>query len=313
MNKKFFDHTNRKGFVNIAFVILILVLAGALGYFALVKNSTPVVEQSPTKQTPTQPSTTDTGQKPPISDTTEYPYILKSLPQTQLSGLRSEFTAANGKVCTSINEYGFTEIENICLDQEIVRVEITDEKSIVEMVKNWLVQNSKFTGITKKSDAIVDSQSSLGCVNCDTPILERKGIILKIQFRGQTYNGLPVEGDISPLIVFANVNGVSRIDGHWFPKITVPPEPKISEASAKNKLDGRIFTYGNIGGGPVNYRVEQKDLDKVAQKVVFVKKSSQGLEFRLAWKIPVGQELPWVVYTDAITGEELKVVQGFET
>jgi len=312
--RKFFNHMKRKGFMNIAIVILILVLAGAFGYFAFVRNSTLVVEQYPTEQTPTQPSTTDTGKKPTTSDTAEYPYILKPIPQDQLATLRSEFTASNGNVCTTINEYGFTEIGNICLDQEIVKIEITDEKSIVEVVKTWLVQNSKFTGITKKSDAVVDGLGSIGCVNCETPILERKGILLKIQFRGQTYNGLPVEGDISPLIVFANVNGVSRIDGYWFPKIIVPLEPKISEISAKNKLIGRTFTYGGIGGQPITTApLESKDLNNAAHKVVFVKKSSQGLEFRLAWKILVGEGLSWTVYIDAVTGEELKIVQMFQT
>ena len=152
-----------------------------------------------------------------------------------------------------------------------------------------------------------------GCIKCEAPNFDRKVIGLRIDFSGQTHKGFPVEGDVSSLTVFANANGISRIDGYWFPKITVPLEPKISKTSAKNKLNGRTFTYGDIFGRPVNFRVEQKDLSNIAHKVVFVKKSSQGLEFRLAWKIPVGQGLSWTVYVDAITGEELKVVQMFQT
>ena len=312
---------HQKGFSNIAIIIGIVVIAGIAGYFVLSQRPTtsPVPTSTPTPPastppTPTQtPPPTDNGQKPPAPSTAEYPYILKPLSQTQLSGLRSEFEASNKSVCAQINEYGFTEFKSGCFG-ETVRIEITAETSIVEMVKNWLVQNSKFTGITNKSEAIVDRVVKLnGCIKCEAPNFDSKVISLRIDFRGQTYNSLSVEGDINPLTVFANANGISRIDGYWFPKIIVPLEPKISEASAKNKLNGRTFTYGDIAGRPVNYRVEQKDLNNVAHKVVFVKKSSQGLEFRLAWKISVGQGLSWTVYVDAVTGEELKVVQMFQT
>ena len=176
--------------------------------------------------------------------------------------------------------------------------------------------NSKFTGVTDESNAIVSSIIEIdGCIICEPPNFDKKVIGLITYFHGQTYNNLPVEGDTNPLTVFANTEGISRIDGHRFLMIIVPLEPKVSEASAKSKLNGRIFTYGDIIGNPIDYLVTEKDLNSTALKVVFVKKSSQGLEFRLAWKIPVGQQqIPsWTVYIDAITGEELKVRQMFQT
>ena len=291
--EKIFNHMKQKGFPNITVEIVgVIVLASVVGYF-IVNQRTPA---------PTQPSITDINQTSTTPDTTEYPYTLKPLSQTQLSSLRSEFEASNKNVCAQINEYGFTEDKSGCFG-EIIIVEITDETSVVEMAKNWLVQNSKFTGISRKSDAVVERIITTS----------GKKVTLIIHFRAQTYNNLPIEGDIKPITVFANVNSVSRIYGYWFPKITVPLEPKISESFARNKLNGRIFTYSEFAGDPINYRVEQKDLSKVAHKVVFVKKSFQGLEFRLAWKILVGQGLLWTVYVDAITGKELKVVQMFNT
>lgn len=306
---------NQRGFVNIAIIIGIVVIAGIAGYFVLSQRTTtsPTPTPTPTLPISTQPSTTDTGQRPSTSNTAGYPYILKPLSQAQLSSLRSEFKTSNKNICAQINEYGFTEFKSGCFG-ETVRIEIVDEARIVEMVKDWLVQNSKFTGIINKSDATVDRVVKLdGCIKCEAPNFDRKVISLRIDFRGQTYNSLPVEGDTSSLTVFANANGISRIDGFWFQKITVPLEPKVSEALAKNKLNGRIFTYDDKEGRLVNYRVEQKDLSNVAHKVVFVKKSSQGLEFRLAWKISVGQGSSWTVYIDAVTGEELEVVQMFQT
>ncbi len=275
---------NQKGFKNTILVLVIVIFAGASGRISTAS-----------------------------SDHSEYPSILKPLQENQLSNLRSEFEVSNKNICTQINEYGLTESKSECFG-EIVRIEIIDEASIVERVQNWLIQNSKFTGVISPSDAIVDRVIKLdGCIECKPPDFDKKVIGLRIDFRGQTYNDLPLEGDISSLTVFANAKGISRVDGHRFPIIPVPLEPKISETSAKSKLNGRTFTYGDIAGNPRNYRVEQKDLSHTAHKVLFVKKSPQGLEFRLAWKVLVGQGLSWTVYMDAVTGEELNVVQMFQT
>ena len=44
---------NQKGFVNIAVIVLIVVLAGAIGYFTLVRNQTPSIETNQPQQTST--------------------------------------------------------------------------------------------------------------------------------------------------------------------------------------------------------------------------------------------------------------------
>jgi hypothetical protein len=50
---------NQKGFANIILVVVIVILLGVVGYFALVKKSPPIVQQTPTP-TPTQVKTTTT-------------------------------------------------------------------------------------------------------------------------------------------------------------------------------------------------------------------------------------------------------------
>src|SRR3989344_6180586 len=65
--RKFFNHQNlymnQKGFVNIILIVVIVILAGAVGYFVLVKKSAPVFQQSPT---PT-PASTKTANPSPTS------------------------------------------------------------------------------------------------------------------------------------------------------------------------------------------------------------------------------------------------------
>ena len=59
---------NQKGFANIILVVVIVILVGAVGYFALVKKSEPIAQQ------PTPTSTqTITPTKPPVSPTPTTP------------------------------------------------------------------------------------------------------------------------------------------------------------------------------------------------------------------------------------------------
>jgi hypothetical protein len=66
---------NQKGFVNIAVVIGIIIVAGVVEYFLLIKKPLPVVPQpSPTTSTsqlptPTPPITTSTPTKTPVTQT----------------------------------------------------------------------------------------------------------------------------------------------------------------------------------------------------------------------------------------------------
>jgi hypothetical protein len=48
---------NQKGFANIALIVVIIILVGAVGYFAFVKKSEPVTQQPATTQTTTAPTT----------------------------------------------------------------------------------------------------------------------------------------------------------------------------------------------------------------------------------------------------------------
>jgi len=63
---------NQKGFANIILIVLVVVLAGVAGYFALTKNSTPT-EQTITPQPPAQNSTPQASAPTPVAPTATAP------------------------------------------------------------------------------------------------------------------------------------------------------------------------------------------------------------------------------------------------
>jgi hypothetical protein len=68
---------NQKGFINVILVVIIIVLAGALGYFTLVKKSPQVTQQTPM---PTPTLTTTPTPTAKISTLTPTPVSTPSLP-----------------------------------------------------------------------------------------------------------------------------------------------------------------------------------------------------------------------------------------
>ena len=92
-------NTNQKGFANIILVVVIVILVGAVGYFAFVKKSEPVIQQStptttPTK-TPVSPTPTPTPTPQNKNTFVNNPYGL-------------EFTLPSGYFVGS-NHYGVTD------------------------------------------------------------------------------------------------------------------------------------------------------------------------------------------------------------
>src|SRR3989344_4001915 len=60
--------SNQKGFANIVLIVLVVILVGAVGYFALVKKSpTPTSENPPTNNLPTQQTPPTATNNPPAT------------------------------------------------------------------------------------------------------------------------------------------------------------------------------------------------------------------------------------------------------
>ncbi|TSC78333.1 MAG: hypothetical protein G01um101433_274 [Parcubacteria group bacterium Gr01-1014_33] len=76
------QNLNQKGFINIALVILVVILAGAAGYLTLIKKSpqpTPIPSPMPTPSPLPTPTPNPTPAPTPIPTTSVYPSWIKKL------------------------------------------------------------------------------------------------------------------------------------------------------------------------------------------------------------------------------------------
>lgn len=242
-----------------------------------------------------------------------YPHILKPLSESEIFIIQSEFNTLNPKTCTVINKYGFTGDESCSLSfliDGVVREEIRySDKELVKIAEDFLVKNSKFTGVQKKEQIILhDIIKNTGCVKCDGSILDQKNIDTMLIFKT---NSMITADDIKVLV---NNHGVVLVRGNKIPDIQLPLEIRVSESSAKKKVIGKTLEYKDIGGQKQKYKITAGDIQNVpANKIVYMKETEKGLEFYTVWEIKIGNNSDWTVYIDTITGKQVDVSQNFQT
>jgi hypothetical protein len=74
---------------------------------------------------------------------------------------------------------------------------------------------------------------------------------------------------------------------------------------------GRIFSYTNIAGQPMSYKVRDRSEVSIKDLVVYPKQEGNRIRVHLAYPVEVGSGMTWTVYVDAITGQEIEVKQNF--
>ena len=87
------NYMNQKGFANIVLIVLVVILVGAVGYFALVKKSpTPTSENPPTNNLPTQQTPPTATNNPPAT-----------IPTTPSLSADKKSISADGKILLAID------------------------------------------------------------------------------------------------------------------------------------------------------------------------------------------------------------------
>jgi hypothetical protein len=103
------------------------------------------------------------------------------------------------------------------------------------------------------------------------------------------------------------------LDDRFVPVVELPQKPAIAREEAARRVVGRTFTYSDIAGRPQQVRIDNPAEIKVRRVVVAPVEKPDRIEVRLAWEVVAGTSLSWNVYIDAMTGEEITVVQNFQT
>lgn len=231
----------------------------------------------------------------------EYPAIFEMLTEGERQALIEIYRNNNDHdfPCASINRYGFND-SKICLDREILRVEIIDDEKdrMEEMAAEFLVSNHEFTNVLDNEQLeIAKSHGSLGCLKCDGSEGDITTIGWRVLYENQTYEGVNVEN--SRLMVFLDSEKVYAVNGHWYRDIVVPPVDQLNHDEARELLVGKEFTYHDWTGEKI-YTIAEDSFKDYEGKAIFPYETEKGLELRVSLIVEAGI---WHFYLDSTTGE----------
>jgi len=221
-----------------------------------------------------------------------YPTVAAPLSPDSLASRKLEFASANPRICSSLNEYGFTGGSGLlCTTGSQGIGPDADVDQLIKIAKGTISKNWRFTGV-------VDS-SHLELHNA----LLSPGI-LRVNFSKQMYEGFLVER--TWIAALMDSVGVLSLSGNHYQDIYIPA-PKISAQSAQTSILGMTLKWYDWHGLQT-YVVARDDLCQEPVRVVLPEETDAGIELRVAWKIPVGCDHPrWYVYTDTMRGDSLYV------
>jgi hypothetical protein len=114
-------------------------------------------------------------------------------------------------------------------------------------------------------------------------------------------------------IAVSKTGNLLQLSSSVLPPDEFPARAKIEASEIKTKLANREFTYSNLAGQPMTYKVTQESEIIVNDLVVFPKRSEQKLTLHLAYPVEVGRGTTWTIYIDAISGKEIEIKQNFQS
>ena len=240
----------------------------------------------------------------------DYPTTFRPLSPTQLQNLKKEYDELNeGRICTSLNEFGFAEYDlTACLDRSILRVPISETPETgAARTKLALVKNAKFTNVKDTAEVSLRRFVRMtGCIRCDGSPGDIQQIRWRFDFANQWYQGLEVLE--SSIIAFADAEGVIMVGGNAYRDIEIPQTDRVSFADAKALLVGRELHYSDWTGAKT-FKITKDSFPEKGEPgmVILPTRSGENMELRVTWRVPVGSDSPWwFIYVDSTTGEVIR-------
>jgi hypothetical protein len=135
----------------------------------------------------------------------------------------------------------------------------------------------------------------------------------RLTYRQGNY-AYPIAGNFGEMTAVVSRDGrLLQLDDRFVPVIDLPLKPVVERDLAAKKVVGRTFSYTDIAGRPQRTQIGAASEVSIKRLVVLPIEKGDAVEVHLAWELVAGKSLSWTVYVDAINGEELRVVQNFQT
>lgn len=162
--------------------------------------------------------------------------------------------------------------------------------------------------IDRWRDLLGADPSSISLVAAD-----ESGDVRKLTFRQGNYAYI-VAGNFGEMVAVMSRDGkLMQLDDRFIPVVDLPLKPSIERDAAAKRVVGKTFGYTDIAGREQRIEISAPSDVSVKRLVVLPIQKGDAVEVHLAWEVVAGKSMSWTVFLDAVTGEELKAAQNFQT
>lgn len=142
---------------------------------------------------------------------------------------------------------------------------------------------------------------------------DESGDTSRLTYRQGDY-AYPVAGNFGEMVAVVSRDGkLMQLDDRFIPVVELPLKPKTDRDVASKKVVGKVFSYTDVAGREQRLEISNASDVTVKRLVILPIQKGDAVEVHLAWEIVAGKSISWTMYLDAISGDELKVAQNFQT
>ncbi len=230
-----------------------------------------------------------------VADFPEYPVKIEAKELRELEELNARYQSENDDhICSTLNEFGYTgfsrvlfpENENPCLEREIVRVQLNEVDTLIDLAKESLLKNQEFTLVSDTNALEIKEVVPLyGCTICEGPGINSVPIEYKITFDEQKIGNTSIRN--SNITVFVDSVGVNRIWGNWFPEFTSPGLINVGYLEAQRMLIGWEINMQPLTGEDEVFTINSEHLVNEPEFEFYPYINNGVLELRRTWNVEV--------------------------
>jgi hypothetical protein len=135
----------------------------------------------------------------------------------------------------------------------------------------------------------------------------------RLTYRQANY-AYPLAGNFGEMVAVISSDGrLMQLDDRFVPAVDLPIKPTIDREAAAKRVVGRTFSYTDIAGRVQRTQIGDAGEVNVKRLAILPIEKGDAVEVRLVWEVIAGRSLSWTVYIDAVTGEDVRVIQNFQT
>jgi len=184
--------------------------------------------------------------------------------------------------------------------------EALNEERAKELLRRFIERQHAVLGGDQRA-------STLGLKDLSLISFSRDGELYRATYRQMNYP-FPIANGYGELrLALSRTGALVQLSSRILPAVELPAKAAVEREAVAAKLLNREFTYSNLAGQPLTYRVARREEISVKELVIYPKLEENKLTVHLAYPVEVGRGMTWTVYFDAVNGQEIEVKQNFQS